>query len=294
MPAGGHDFVPPVAVYGDNCIDRYVVPNLQDFVGGNAVNVAIHLVAQGATVAYFGVTGDDLEGELVRRALVEHGIDCTHLDVREGETAVTWIEVHQGERFVMGDKAGVQCPLSLSPEGLTALAKYKVVHCPAFTAWNVSLGQAQPYLPKEIRYLAQNGVFVSVDFSELERSELAMVAGADIGVAFISRGPKCSDDVLLRTFDFFRGYGIPQVVITLGSDGAAFIEEGELTRLPSRSAAVVDTLGAGDAFIAGWLYGWLTGDGPRQRMLRAIERAGSACEVWGAWPQPAQSGQPQR
>src|SRR4051812_12529672 len=115
-----------IAVYGDNCIDRYTVQG--DFVGGNAVNVAVHLADQGAQVAYFGITGDDAEGGLVRKALTAAGVDCTPLEVRSGQTAVTWIEVRDGERFVLDDYTGVQCPLRLSKGSLDILASYHFVH----------------------------------------------------------------------------------------------------------------------------------------------------------------------
>jgi fructoselysine 6-kinase len=274
-----------VAIYGDNCIDRYTAPICGDYIGGNAVNVAVHLVAQGADVAFFGATGNDVEGELVRDALISRGVDCTGLEVRPGQTAVTWIEVRTGERIVLGDRIGVQCPLSLSGEALQKIARYPVVHCAAFTAWSVRPDDAQPHLASEIRYLAQQGAFVSVDFSELEEPELANSAGSHIGVAFSSRGPRCSDASIERVAEFFRASGIREVVITLGPAGACSIADGKSFRISAVPANVVDTLGAGDAFIAAWLYGWLIGDGPRERLHRAAEIAGRTCEYFGAWPQ---------
>ncbi len=174
-----------IAVYGDNCIDRYTAPAPADFVGGNAVNVAVHLAAQGAPVAYFGIIGDDAEGALVRDALSEWSVDAGAVDIRPGATAVTWIEVRNGERIVLGDRTGVQCPLSLGPEQLEKLARYPFIHCPAFTSWNISWRDAMPNLVDEIEYLAAQGAFVTVDFSELDRPDLAQILGSCLGAAFV-------------------------------------------------------------------------------------------------------------
>ena len=55
-----------IAVIGDNCIDVYLPPVNKKYVGGCAVNVAIHLVKQDFEVSYIGVTGsvtDPLTGQ---------------------------------------------------------------------------------------------------------------------------------------------------------------------------------------------------------------------------------------
>ena len=55
-----------VATVGDNCIDRYLPPIALATVGGNAVNVAVHLRRLGRRTAYFGAVGEDREGRWTR------------------------------------------------------------------------------------------------------------------------------------------------------------------------------------------------------------------------------------
>src|SRR4051812_26712086 len=124
-----------IGVYGDNGIDRYVHgagEAAEEFAGGNAVNVAVHLADLGEPTVYCGSVGDDREGAEVVRILARRGIDVSHVEVRHGPTAVTWIEVRHGERVVLDDSLGVQCPLYLTAEAGHALARCRFVHCTAF------------------------------------------------------------------------------------------------------------------------------------------------------------------
>lgn len=50
------------------------------------------------------------------------------------------------------------------------------------------------------------------------------------------------------------------VVLTQSLAGASMLLEGELVHVPAREIQVVDRLGAGDAFAAGVLEGYLNGD----------------------------------
>jgi fructokinase len=51
-----------------------------------------------------------------------------------------------------------------------------------------------------------------------------------------------------------HGHGVPLVVITLGGDGVLASLDGRPLHVPSPPVEVVDTVGAGDAFMAGFLH----------------------------------------
>jgi 2-dehydro-3-deoxygluconokinase len=71
-------------------------------------------------------------------------------------------------------------------------------------------------------------------------------------------------------------YRLPLVVVTLGTEGALAYDAGADApwRAPAVPTEVVDRIGAGDAFAAGFLHGWLggaTGGGPDRRAARATD-----------------------
>ncbi|WP_162418902.1 carbohydrate kinase family protein [Cyclobacterium roseum] len=54
------------------------------------------------------------------------------------------------------------------------------------------------------------------------------------------------------------------ICITLGSKGAALYQDGEIISHPGYPVAVKDTVGAGDAFLAGFVYKYLANDSPEK------------------------------
>lgn len=60
----------------------------------------------------------------------------------------------------------------------------------------------------------------------------------------------------------FAGLGPPLVVLTTGAQGCLLSHEGRVTKVPGYAAKAVDTIGAGDAFWAGFLLRWLGGRSP--------------------------------
>jgi fructokinase len=57
-------------------------------------------------------------------------------------------------------------------------------------------------------------------------------------------------------------YGVQVVLVTLGADGCLVATPDGVTHVPGHPVAVVDTVGAGDAFSAGFLAAWLRGQSP--------------------------------
>jgi ribokinase len=77
----------------------------------------------------------------------------------------------------------------------------------------------------------------------------------------------------------------PEVVVTLGEDGALWTDGDELIRVPAAAAAVVDTTGAGDAFAAGLLAARLRGADVDEAVSAGCVLAARAVATAGARPQ---------
>ena len=70
--------------------------------------------------------------------------------------------------------------------------------------------------------------------------------------------------------DALRSLGVPEVVVTLGSEGSLVLAEGKLVRVPARAVeGALDPTGAGDAFAAAYLVSRSSGHAPAAAAGRA-------------------------
>src|SRR5260221_6731746 len=130
----------------------------------------------------------------------------------------------------------------------------------------------------------ENGSFVSVDPYVLLRPDtLAAWQGLlpRVDALFLS-----DDEMELTGPDAVRGLTggrLKTVVFKRGAKGGTLFDAtaGRLVPWPPRAAAVVDPTGAGDAFAAGVLAGWLRGEPHEQAIQRGIVGASFAIEGWG-------------
>jgi 2-dehydro-3-deoxygluconokinase len=77
--------------------------------------------------------------------------------------------------------------------------------------------------------------------------------------------------------------GRREVVITRGGDGASVATANGTVHLPARPTPVTDVVGAGDAFVAGYLSGLLDGLPVEQRLRRAVITGAFAVTTRGDW-----------
>ena len=119
-----------LAAVGSNCIDFY--RNLNGgtpFPGGGPVNMAVYTVRIGGQSTYIGHVGDDANGKVMRNAIEAKGVDTSHLYTKPGRTAVTQVEIVDGER-VFGDyDEGVLSDYCLTNEDIEFIKNYDVVVC---------------------------------------------------------------------------------------------------------------------------------------------------------------------
>src|SRR5699024_2388945 len=74
------------------------------------------------------------------------------------------------------------------------------------------------------------------------------------------------------------------VAVTFGLDGAAWIDGSGVVTAPAEPAECVDSTGAGDAFDAGVLTAWLSGEPPRSALVRGAALGARAVSRVGAQP----------
>ena len=119
-----------LAAIGSNCIDDYADLNGGTaYPGGGPVNMAVYTRRLGGEAAYIGPVGTDANGRLMLKAMAEKGVDTSRVRVLPGKTAVTQVELRDGERILGDYDEGVLAGFRLSDADLDFAAACDVVVC---------------------------------------------------------------------------------------------------------------------------------------------------------------------
>jgi fructoselysine 6-kinase len=256
---------------GDNCVDHYRALGVRA-VGGNAVNVAVNWARAGLRSAYMGAVGADPDGDLLRAEIAAQGVDVSHLHTLDGATGVTLIELTEdGERQLVHEDFGVTGDYRPSDRDLDFAAGAAIAHCSTLTGFRDA-----------VRGLAARGVRVSYDFST--RHELDGLD--DVEVAFYSRESTADDDARALLRRALQG-GASTAVVTCGRHGSLAGSAEELVFVPAREVPVLDTLGAGDSYVAAFLTALLERRPLIECAVQATDAAAECCQRFGGFPQAA-------
>jgi fructoselysine 6-kinase len=253
---------------GDNCLDVYLTKDAMT-VGGNALNVAVHWRRAGLDARYFGAVGRDGEGDIILEETVKAGLSAGDVERRAGHTAVTLLREKDGDRQILFEDLGV------GKDYMPSEAHYGMI---AAADW-VHLG-TNAHAPLVRRLIADRVPF-SVDVSTAHDA----LPLHDVPIVFAS-GPDDPRVPVEPLVAKLKAAGAGQVVVTCGSRGAFFSDGGALLHAPARPVPVMDTCGAGDSFIAGFLAAF-RGEGcpAAEALRRATADAAQTCLYVGGFPQ---------
>lgn len=269
---------PALLGIGDNVVDFYKDRG-EFFPGGNALNVPVLAKRYGlARAGYIGLIGNDTEGTHVRSCLTQEGIWIERLRQAFGPNGKAVVSLDdKGDRVFLGsNKGGIQRSLALrmDAEDIEAIKGFGNVHTSVFS-----------YLEPELSKIRAHAQTLTFDFStHRDPAYIASVAPHITG-AFLS-GSGLSDDDINNLIDYVAGFGVATVGVTRGSDGAFWLANGRRYRQGIKPAKVVDTLGAGDSFLAGYLTGILAGQPIEAALDFAAACAATTCSYFGAFGYP--------
>jgi 2-dehydro-3-deoxygluconokinase len=269
--------------------------------GGAESNVAIGVSRLGVPATWIGRLGRDPVGDLVERHLLAERVrPLVHRD--DAPTALMLRERRTGTSthvsYYRHDSASSHLSPADLPDGV--LEQAGVLHVTGITP---ALGPGPAAAVREaVRRATSAGVPVSVDlnyrsrlwdaptaapvFRELAGSADILFAGDDeariaLGVDDPPDHPDRATPAELATA--LAALGPAEVVVKRGRHGATALIDGVLTDVPPVAVTAVDTVGAGDAFVAGYLAGRLTGSDPAERLSTAAITGAFAVTVPGDW-----------
>ncbi|GAA3334756.1 sugar kinase [Curtobacterium albidum] len=268
-------------------------PQLDIGVGGAELNVAVGLRRLGVHTTWLGRLGTDGLGHRIRRELRSEEVELAVIDdphptgliLKErdalGRTVVTY---HRG-----GSAGSHLTPSDLEPIPWPA---FDLLHITGITP--ALSADAAATVELALTLAAEHGVAVSFDINHraslwatdptptyrsiAERSDIVF-AGTDEAM-FLLDDP--SDDATTTARRIAARFDV-EAVIKRGGDGAVAASSGQVWDAPAVPTVVVDTVGAGDAFVAGYLAERLAGHPIPQRLNTATAAGAAACRHAGDW-----------
>ncbi|TVZ52897.1 PfkB family carbohydrate kinase [Dokdonia sp. Hel_I_53] len=295
-----------IAAYGEIVWDQY--PE-KKHLGGAPFNVACRLHSFGAKVQMISALGNDTLGKEALEEIKSLGLDTSYIQRNDKPTghvevalnkkgAVTytipqpaawdripWTEknvqaVTEADALVIGSlafRSGIDVPLDMDhldvkyapvPENIEAIEV--LIARSKFTVFDVNL--RAPYYDIEIIV----GLMEASDMIKLNDEELELVVLA-MGI----EGETLADELKMLS----AMTETPTICVTLGADGAMLYHKGGIHTQEGFSVEAIDTIGAGDSFLAALLFGLLSGETPDDALEVACAIGSIVASKEGANPE---------
>ena len=259
-----------IACIGDNCVDFYDETG-ERYPGGNPVNVSVYFRRLGTPSSYIGAVGDDENGKMIIDSLAGKSVDVSHVKVLEGITAVTHVQRINGERMFGDSDPGVSALLELTEEDLDFIGTHDL----AVTGlW----GYTEPFLP----ILKKRGIPIAYDASNYPDLPQGKEGIRHADYVFFS-DDEADEEQLRQKMRSIAAAGPSVVVAMRGSRGSLALEGERYEASGIVNCEVVDTMGAGDSYIAGFLNAHLDGADLTDCMRKGAENAAITIGYKGAW-----------
>ena len=256
-------------------------------IGSSSAIFACGAARLGLKVAFIGVCGADVFGRFMLDEMSKRQVDIENVIVSQsGSTGLSVILNQSSDRAIL-THPGLIANLQASDISDALLQDARHLHVASYFLQT----KLQPDLPNLFRRAHTLGLSTSLDtnydpsekwsgFDELlsvtnillpnEREALSLSGADNVDEAASRLGSK-----------------VAALAIKLGADGALGVHKGTRVRVPSISVNVVDTVGAGDSFDAGFIYGYL-----KRWSLEKSLRLACACGALSTQQAGGTNGQP--
>jgi len=295
---------------GRTCVDLYAeqegakledVQSFRKYVGGSAANIALNTARLGVKSAMLTRVGEEQMGRFVRRTMADTGVDVSHVTFdSERLTPYVLLAIRDVEDFprifAYGDAADMALDESdVDPEFIASSRALLVTGTP------LSRPASRSASLKAVRAASEAGTRVLFDLdyrpvfwgvASHEQGGQMFVQSTKVTEVYRSMLPRC--DLVVGTEEEIRiAGGFPDtresllairelsgatIVLKVGAMGA-IVFPGDIPEdlqdgvsVPGYPVEVFNSVGAGDAFMSGFLSRWL-----REEPLKECLRIGNAC-----------------
>lgn len=279
--------MPSVTVVGSTMIEHFVycarAPGPGETIvgdrtafgfGGKGANQAVMARNLGSDVKLVNCLGDDSHGKDYLQRFADMAIDVSHVHIAAGcnsGAAPIWVEGDGTNRIIIVPGANHKLTPGQAVAGVASVSAGDIVvgqlenlqHVTAAAFAAAKRKGATTVLNPAPAASLEPALLASSDWLIPNESEFALLAaGAP------SDAPPTDEAILA----FSRSVGA-RLLVTLGGAGVALVSGDEVVRLPPPPTSnVVDTTGAGDAFVGAFAHGLASGLAEREAI-----KLGMAC-----------------
>ncbi len=226
-------------------------------IGSSSAIFACGAARLGLKVAFIGVCGDDVIGRFMLDELSKHNVHVGNVIVRsDGQTGLSVILNNGSDRAIL-THSGLIAELTASDIPDDLLRQSRHLHVASYFLQT----KLQPDLPSLFQHAHSSGLTTSLDTNY---DPSGMWAGFDelLSVTDVFLPNQTEALSITKSSDVEPAakqlaHKAKHVVVKLGAEGALACSQVSLFKATSIPVIVIDTVGAGDSFDAGFLYGYL-------------------------------------
>ena len=242
--------------------------------GSSSVIFACGAARLGLKVAFVGVAGDDVFGRFMLEALAARGVDISNVIVDPKQSTGFTVMLNRITDRAMITHLGAINALTADhvPDDLLAQARH--LHIASYFLQT----RLQPDIPELFRRARVLGLTTSLDTNRDPSEQWTGVHDLLplVDVFLPNENEACALAKMDSVTDSAQKLGTNSkiVAVKMGAEGGMAVAGASLVQSPAIPVEVVDTVGAGDSFDAGFIYGYLAG-WPLEKSLRLGIACGS-------------------
>lgn len=243
----------------DNCIDVYYKQD-RYYLTGNSVDFALNYKDMGGDVTEMTILGNDVFAMALEERLKEREIPLYVLKHSKRPTGMATMDIIDGDKKHLHFEGNAMEEIEFHKEDLEFIRQFDIVYAERWA----KIGRC-------IKQLKQPGQIWVYDFSKRLEQESNDEIIPYLDYAFFSYE---DDDEYIRNFmKQVKKKGAKTVIAMLGEQGSLAYDGEKFYKLDADKVKVVNTVGAGDSYIAAFVYGVSLGEGIPMCMERGKRRA---------------------